>query len=107
METRATSWEKPNYPHYFFDAEDVPQKFLSEAFQSWQHQLYDIVVGNRRAEAAATKHLDGELGGLISIDFGAMDAWLEEDERIFIHPKDPYKVSPPCLRSHYGLTNHT
>lgn len=40
-----------------------------------------------------TKFLDGELAGLVSIDFGAMDAWFEEDEQIFVHPKDPYKVS--------------
>ena len=90
-----SSWTKPYYPYYYFNAADLPAKSLVEAFSSWQHQLYDLVVGDRKAEAAVTKHLDGELAGLVSIEFGAMDAWFEEDEQIFAHPKDPYKVSPP------------
>lgn len=90
-------WIKPQYPYYFFNAEDLSEKYLTEAFSSWQHQLYDIAIGDRRAEAAVTKHLEGELNGLISIDFEAMDAWFEEDEQIFVHPKDPYKVSRVSL----------
>jgi uncharacterized protein (DUF427 family) len=31
-----------------------------------------------------------ELDGAIALDFGAFDAWFEEDERIFGHPRDPY-----------------
>jgi uncharacterized protein (DUF427 family) len=31
-----------------------------------------------------------ELDGAIALDFGAFDAWYEEDERIFGHPRDPY-----------------
>ncbi|PSR79025.1 hypothetical protein PHLCEN_2v7212 [Hermanssonia centrifuga] len=84
-------WVKPNYPNYFFKAEDLSDKFLVEAFRSWQHELYDVVVGGRRAEAAVTKYLEGDFNGLVSIEFGAVDAWFEEDEQIFVHPKDPYK----------------
>ncbi|KAH7311481.1 hypothetical protein B0I35DRAFT_452720 [Stachybotrys elegans] len=29
--------------------------------------------------------------GLIRLEFGSMDQWLEEDAPIHIHPKDPYK----------------
>ena len=31
------------------------------------------------------------LRDLVRFDFKAMDAWFEEDEQIFVHPKDPYK----------------
>lgn len=31
------------------------------------------------------------LQGLVKIDFPALDAWFEEDARIYQHPKDPYK----------------
>jgi hypothetical protein len=34
-----------------------------------------------------------DLGGLFTINFAAMDHWFEEEEEIFVHPKDPYKVS--------------
>ncbi|EIW57440.1 DUF427-domain-containing protein [Trametes versicolor FP-101664 SS1] len=84
-------WLKPNYPFYFFKTKDIPQKYLVDAFQSQKHHLYDIVVGNRRAEAAATLYHDDELDGLIQIEFSVMDAWFEEDEQIYVHPKDPYK----------------
>jgi hypothetical protein len=33
-----------------------------------------------------------ELGGLLKVKFGAPDAWFEEAEQVFVHPKDPYKV---------------
>ncbi|KAI9000603.1 DUF427-domain-containing protein [Trametes punicea] len=84
-------WLKPNYPFYFFKTKDVPKKYLVDAFESRKHHLYDIVVGDRRAEAAATLYNDDDLDGLIQIAFSAMDAWFEEDEQIYVHPKDPYK----------------
>lgn len=31
-----------------------------------------------------------ELAGYVELDFTAFDAWYEEDERIFGHPRDPY-----------------
>jgi len=33
----------------------------------------------------------GELAGLVRLEFGAMDGWLEEDTPIYVHPKDPFK----------------
>lgn len=89
-----SSWLKPHYPYYFFKTKDVPEKYLVDAFQSQKHHIYDIVVGNRRAEAAATVYHDDELDGLIQIEFSEMDAWFEEDQQIYVHPKDPYKVRP-------------
>ena len=47
----------------------MPREYLQEAFQSQKHQIYDLVVGNRRAEAAATVYLDEELDGLIQLEF--------------------------------------
>ena len=32
----------------------------------------------------------GPLAGLVRLDPGAMDAWFEEDQEIFSHPKNPY-----------------
>ncbi|KAI9057264.1 DUF427-domain-containing protein [Trametes sanguinea] len=84
-------WIKPYYPYYFFKAKDVPQKYLVDAIRTQKHHIYDIVVGDKRAEAAATLYQYDELDGLFQIEFSAMDAWFEEDEEIFVHPKDPYK----------------
>jgi len=32
------------------------------------------------------------VAGLVKIESKAMDAWFEEDEQVWNHPKDPYKV---------------
>ena len=37
---------------------------------------------------------DGDFEGYVRIAFDAVDAWFEEDQRIYVHPKDPYKVPP-------------
>lgn len=65
-----------------------------------QYQTFDIVVGDRKALGAATKYVKGELKGLVTISFGEMDAWFEEDEQVFIHPKDPYKVRIDLTQLH-------
>ena len=31
-----------------------------------------------------------ELRGHLRFEWGAMDAWFEEDEEVFVHPRDPY-----------------
>ncbi|OAQ70933.1 WSC domain-containing protein [Pochonia chlamydosporia 170] len=33
----------------------------------------------------------GALAGLVRLEFGAMDQWLEEDVPVYVHPKDPFK----------------
>jgi len=41
-------------------------------------------------EAAAFRPFDTELDGYVLVDFDAFDAWYEEDERNFGHPRDPF-----------------
>ncbi|GJE94773.1 DUF427 domain-containing protein [Phanerochaete sordida] len=85
-------WLKPSYPVYFFEEKDLSEKYLSPSENFYKgKQEFDIVVGERKALGAATKYTDGDLKGLITITFDAMDSWFEEDEEIFVHPKDPYK----------------
>lgn len=73
----------------------MPEKHLARSVNSSEDkecEVYDVVAGGKKALGAATKYTQGELNGLITISLGAMDAWFEEDEQIFVHPKDPYKV---------------
>ncbi|KAI0783589.1 hypothetical protein C8Q75DRAFT_725475 [Abortiporus biennis] len=84
-------WLKPSYPYYFFEEGVIDKKYLIEAFHSEKHQVYDLVVATTHAKGVVTQYLEGELKGLFNIEFGAPDAWFEEDEQIYVHPKDPYK----------------
>jgi uncharacterized protein (DUF427 family) len=67
-------WEHPYYPTYYVPATDI---------------RVDLVPDG------ALRAFDGEpqpeLDGLARIEWDAMDAWFEEDEEVFVHPRDPYK----------------
>ena len=91
-QNKQRSWEVPYYPLYYFDSTDVPGRFLRNPKQGDASTTYDIVVGERIAEAAVTVRNDGNFRDLVKITFDKMDAWLEEDEEIYFHPRDPYKV---------------
>ena len=41
-------------------------------------------------EAAAFRLADPDLEGYVELDFDAFDQWLEEDEPILSHPRDPF-----------------
>ncbi|KAG6900819.1 hypothetical protein C0993_000138 [Termitomyces sp. T159_Od127] len=86
-------WQTPRYPAYFFPAENIPEAFLKLRHRDAGVEVFDVVVGERRAPSAVTSYLAEakSLNGLFTIEFGAMDAWFEEEEQIFVHCKDPYK----------------
>ncbi len=52
-----------------------------------------VVAGGREAQGAAWRYEDSPieaLRDLVRFDWAAMDAWFEEDEEVFTHPRDPY-----------------
>ncbi|KZV65971.1 DUF427-domain-containing protein [Peniophora sp. CONT] len=85
-------WEHPGWPLYYFPKEHVAEEYLKNASQSVDGKsTYDLVVGNKTVEGAATVFTDGDFAGYVKINFTAADAWFEEDQRVYVHPKDPYK----------------
>lgn len=92
-------WEVPSYPTYYFPAVDVRTE-LMEADGGVQHspsrgdgRTFTVSAGDKRAQEAALQYADSqieELRDLIRFDWHSMDAWFEEDEQVFTHPRDPY-----------------
>jgi uncharacterized protein (DUF427 family) len=92
-------WEVPYYPTYYFPIDDVRTELL-EADGGVAHSpsrgdgvTFTVRVGETRARAAALRYRESpieELRGLIRLDWHAMDAWFEEDEEVFTHPRSPY-----------------
>lgn len=81
-------WEKPYYPTYFLPAADV----RAQLRPTGSADVYDVVVDGAIASAAALRYPDSpELRDLVRIEWSAMDEWLEEDEPVYVHPRDPYK----------------
>jgi uncharacterized protein (DUF427 family) len=50
----------------------------------------DVSVADAERPAAAFAISDDALDGYVLLDFGAFDAWYEEDERNVSHPRDPF-----------------
>jgi uncharacterized protein (DUF427 family) len=92
-------WEKPYYPAYYFPLDDVRMELLEEDGGSVHSPsrgdatTYTVTAGGGEARGAALRFADSpleELRELIRLDWDAMDAWFEEDEEVFTHPRDPY-----------------
>jgi uncharacterized protein (DUF427 family) len=92
-------WEKPQYPAYYFPVADVRMELL-EADGEVVHSpsrgdghTFTVKAGGKEAPAAALRYEDSpfeELRDAVRLEWDAMDAWFEEDEQVFTHPRDPY-----------------
>jgi len=59
----------------------------------WEHEYYPywyIPVADVLDDSVPTVALD-ELPDHVKIDFADVDRWFEEDEEVFVHPRDPYR----------------
>ncbi len=89
-------------PVYYFPPEDVradvlePSDKHTHCPKKGDASYYTIRVGDRVVENGAWYYPDPLpdapplLKGLIAFYFDRMDRWLEEDEEIGVHPRDPY-----------------
>ncbi|KAJ7104019.1 DUF427-domain-containing protein [Mycena belliarum] len=98
-------WEHRYYPTYFFpQSELAPEHMrLAAAHPDGDGDKYDLTAGPHTRAGAVTVYGTSHprFGGLLKIEAGAADAWFEEDEEIFGHPKDPYKrVDVLCSSRH-------
>jgi uncharacterized protein (DUF427 family) len=91
-------WEWPNYPQYYIPISDVRRDLLVDEHRV-QHspigavEAYGLRVGTVDRPNAAKMFTESsivELRGTIRFDWGALDAWFEEDEQVFVHPRNPY-----------------
>jgi uncharacterized protein (DUF427 family) len=92
-------WEKPFYPAYYFPIGDVRTELL-EADGTVAHspsrgdgQTFTVRAGGKAAAKAALRYETSpveELRDAIRLEWSAMDAWFEEDEEVFTHPRNPY-----------------
>jgi len=99
-------WEWPNYPQYYIPIGDVRAEFLEPEGQV-QHsprgetELHTLRVGDSHRPHAAKvlrqSTVDG-IGDTVRFEWAALDAWFEEDERVFVHPRNPY-VRVDAVRS--------
>lgn len=57
---------------------------------SSEGEVLTVRVGADERPGAAFRPADPDLTGYVVLDFAAFDEWLEEDERVVSHPRDPF-----------------
>ncbi len=91
-------WEWPNYPQYYIPIADVTQEYLvdenhSQTLRRGRARRYGLTVGDVSRPAALRVYGEDSLSGLEGLarfEWAALDAWFEEDEEVFVHPRNPY-----------------
>jgi uncharacterized protein (DUF427 family) len=91
-------WEGPYYPLYYLPATDLRAKL--EPTGSTHHSPsrgegveYDVIVDGITKPGAALRYPSSpieELRELVRLEWNAMDEWFEEDEPVYVHPRNPY-----------------
>ncbi len=91
-------WEWPGYPQYYVPIEDVRRHLVvdegtSLALPAGTAREHALVMGDVRRQGAARVHtgdLHAVLTGMVRFEWAALDSWFEEDEEVFVHPRNPY-----------------
>ena len=89
-------------PAYYFPKEDVrmdlfiPSAFKAQCPIKGEASYWSIRSGGRSAENAAWSYLNPTaaahaLKDHFAFDWEEMDQWMEEDEELYKHARDPYK----------------
>ncbi len=91
-------WESPYYPAYYIPASDVraelvPTGDTEHSPSRGNADVYDVPTSAGTAAKAARRYADSpfeELRDAVRLDWAAMSEWFEEDEPVYVHPRDPY-----------------
>jgi uncharacterized protein (DUF427 family) len=93
--------ESKHLPIYYFPVEDVrtdlllPTERRTHSPSMGEASYWSVQVGDRVAENAVWRYEnplpDGpDIKGYMAFYWNLMDAWYEEDDEVFVHPRDPY-----------------
>lgn len=91
-------WESEKYPQYYIPLADVNGELLvdeehPERLSRGTALRYGLRVGEVERPHAARLYTDDSLEGLtgtMRFNWDALDGWFEEDEEVFVHPRNPY-----------------
>jgi len=92
-------WEWQHYPQYYIPLADIDAGALVDERRNQRVSRGTVAVHSLRVGETERPHCvraftESSLEGLVGrarVDWDALDAWFEEDEEVFVHPRDPYK----------------
>ena len=91
-------WEVPYFPAFYIPATDVRPGVLvdedhPQRLSRGTARRHGVSAGGLSRPGAARVYGADALAGLdgmVRFDWDALDAWFEEDEQVFVHPRSPY-----------------
>jgi uncharacterized protein (DUF427 family) len=91
-------WEWPGYPQYYVPLSDVLADALveedgTEESERGTARVFGLRVGEVHRNGAALVYDASPIAGLagtVRFDWKSLDSWFEEDEQVFVHPRNPY-----------------
>jgi len=94
-------FETRHLPVYYVPLDDVRVDFLEGTDHSSRcpfkgdASYWSIAVGDKRSENAIWGYRQPiatcpDISGYVAFFWDRVDAWFEEDEEVFVHPRDPY-----------------
>ncbi|WP_212518213.1 DUF427 domain-containing protein [Actinospica acidithermotolerans] len=92
-------WEHVYYPQFYIPLGDVAEGVLVDEGRTEDRSLgtarrHALRVGGVEKSGAARVYGDDakkpEVRGHVRLQWDALDAWFEEDEEVFVHPRCPY-----------------
>src|SRR5258708_36476028 len=92
-------WEVPYYPTSYSHESDVRAELVADGGSDLHSpsrgdaETLTVLAGGSRALGAAARYEDSpveELRDAVRLQWDAMEAWFEEDEQVYTHPRDPY-----------------
>jgi uncharacterized protein (DUF427 family) len=91
-------WEWENYPQFLIPVKDISPEFLVD--EGHTHKLsrgtvtsVGLRVGDVERLRAGRRYDESrieQIVGFVRFEWDALDAWFEEEEQIFVHPRSPY-----------------
>jgi uncharacterized protein (DUF427 family) len=88
-------WERPWYPQYYVLPSGVSEGVLVPSGTPERPgplgvaRFFHVVAGDVVRHDAAWTYRDAPVAARVRFEWDAMDAWFEEDEEVFVHPRDP------------------
>jgi uncharacterized protein (DUF427 family) len=91
-------WEWSHYPQYYLPLADIDGDVLvdeqhHEQLGRGSAKRYGIRLGDIDRPGVAHLYTESDIEGIagrVRFDWAAFDSWFEEDEEVFVHPRDPY-----------------
>lgn len=88
-------WEWASYPHYYIPVTDIrPDVLLDEQdvqkLDRGTARRHGLRVGEASRPGTVRVYTGDALAGMARLDWDALDGWYEEDEQVFVHPRNPY-----------------